>query len=101
MNIIFSALFLFSLAVLQASFFTHFLIAGHTLNFILIFVIIWNIIEKKEAKSGIMIAALGGFLCDVYSSAPIGLNMIVFSIIAVVIKIFLKKHVRIPFAEKL
>lgn len=87
------------LALLQASFFIHFDILGA--NFIFIAVIVWNLLEKPQKYSGLLGAGIGGFFLDIFSSRPIGFNILILLAIAFFIKLILKNYVRIPFIEKI
>ncbi len=86
--------------LLQTSFLVHFTIFGLVLNLILISVIIWNILESSKSLSGLSNAAIGGFFLDVFSSQIFGFYTLILLTIAVFIKFFLKKYVKIPFIKK-
>lgn len=90
---------LYGLALIQSSFLIHFKIFWFIPNLILIFILILNFVESPEKKSGLFFAAFGGFLVDVFSNYPIGLNLSIYLISAFVIKYLLKKYVRISFRE--
>ena len=97
--IIFIILFYF-LALIQTSFMVHFSIWGLIPNLIFLSVVIWNIFEKSNNNFGIYQAFAAGFFLDIFSSRIIGFNIIILISLAIVIKLFLKSYVRIPFLEK-
>jgi len=78
----------------------HFSIWGLVPNLILFLVIIWNILEKSKNNFGIYQAAAGGFFLDIFSNRLIGFNVIILVFSVIIIKLFLKSYVRIPFLEK-
>lgn len=86
-------------ALLQSSFLIHFNIYGFVPNIILISVLLLNLFESPEKKSGLFFSALGGFLVDVFSNRPIGLNLLIYLALAFGTKYFLKNYVRISFGE--
>lgn len=94
-------IFLYFLTVLQTSFLVHFSILGIIPNFVLIAVVIINICENEKNYFGLFAAALGGLFLDIFSSQLMGFNILILLAIAVFIKLFFKKHVRIPFLEKI
>jgi rod shape-determining protein MreD len=91
---------LYCLALLETSFFVHFNILTHYnfyfLNSIFILIVLWNLFEKRENFSGILVAFTGGFFLDVFSSQLIGFNISIAIIIALFIKLVFKKYVQIP-----
>lgn len=91
---------LYFLIIFQTSFLVHFNVAGLTLNLATAFVIIWNFLESPKKKTGIILAFIGGFFLDIFSSHFIGFNVLILLTFSVFIKYFLKKYVRIPFFEK-
>src|SRR3989339_1063026 len=88
----------FFLSIFQTSFLVHYSIYGRVLNIILVIVVLYNLFESRDKKTGIYIAILGGFFLDVFSNTFIGLNIIIMLLTSVAIKIGLKKYVRIPLA---
>lgn len=95
-NIIFLFITFYILVLLQTSFLIHFSIQGIVPNLILAAVILINLIEKTEQKSGIASAIIGGFFLDIFSSRPFGLDVLILLTTAIFIKIILRKYVRIP-----
>ncbi len=83
------------LALLQASFFPGLGLSGPIFNFILIFILLSNLLENPRKYNGITSAFLGGFFLDIFSENPIGFNVVILSISAILIKIILRKYVRI------
>ena len=97
--LLFIILFYF-LALIQTSFLVHFSVWGLIPNLIFFSVIIWNIFERSKNNFGIYQAVAAGFFLDIFSSKIIGFNIIILIYLAIVIKLFLKSYVRIPFLEK-
>ncbi|MBZ1345419.1 MAG: rod shape-determining protein MreD [Candidatus Nealsonbacteria bacterium] len=83
------------LALLQASFFPGLGLSGPIFNFILIFVLLSNLLENPRKYNGITSAFWGGFFLDIFSENPIGLNLLILPLLAILIKIILRKYVRI------
>ena len=84
------------LALLQASFFVHFRLAGIAPNFILIAVLLINVFEKPQKNTGILAGFIGGFFLDVFSSNPIGFYTLILLGSALLIKIIFRKYVWAP-----
>jgi len=103
-KIIFLTLILYFLTLFQTSFFAHFRLFGVTLNLVLILIIVFNILEKSEEKLGILSAFLGGFFLDIFSIGSqnlfFGFYTLLSLILALFIKLILKRYVRIPVAKK-
>lgn len=87
----------YTLVLLQTSFFVHFNISGIILNLVLISVILWNLFEKSKSSFGLFNALIGGFFLDVFSNRIIGFYILILMGLAIFIKLFIKKYVRIPF----
>ena len=85
------------LALLQSSFLIHFNISGIIPNFILLAVILINFFTPTPNFGvGVGSAFIGGFFLDIFSSSPIGFNVLILVALAFFIKIILKRYVRIP-----
>jgi len=91
------------LVLLQTSFLVHFSISsgwwvGWSPNFILLAVILINFFtpDHSELWWGVGSAFIGGFFLDIFSSSPIGFNVLILVALAFFIKIILKRYVRIP-----
>jgi len=95
------ALAFYCFALIQSSFLIHFNIYGFVPNLILISVLLLNLFESPEKKSGLFFSAFGGFLVDVFSNRPIGLNLLIYLVLAFAIKYLLKNHVRISFGKNI
>jgi rod shape-determining protein MreD len=93
-------LIFYILAVLQTSFFSYFNIYGYVPNFILMFSIIWVILEKPNLNFGIFVAFSGGLMSDIFFSPILGYNILIFSLGAVIVKYILRNYVRIPLTER-
>ncbi len=100
-----SIIIFYFLALLETSFFVHFSVFAsysfYFFNSIFILIIFWNLFEKKESFSGIYVALTGGFFLDVFSSQFIGFNISIALIMAISIKLILKKYVRIPVFKRI
>ena len=68
-------------------------------NLILFSVIIWNIFEREDNKFGFYQALIGGFFLDIFSDRFIGFNILILVILVIIIKLFFRRYVRIPFFE--
>lgn len=99
-KLLFFIAFLYFLALLQTSFLVHFPIAGIIPNLILILVIIWNFLEKPTNYFGFLLAFLGGLFSDIFSSRPIGFNILILIGLVILIKLIFRKYVRNPLAER-
>jgi len=100
-NILILLLAFYILALFQTSFLVHFNISGIIPNIIFILVIIINIFEKPEKKTGFSAAFIGGFFLDVFSSHPIGFNILILFSATLFIKVILRRYVRIPFLRSI
>jgi len=86
-------LFFYILALFQTSFLIHFnLFLG--LNLILISVILLNLFENLQQKSGILAAFIGGFFWDIFSENFIGFYILILLGVSIFIKFILKKYLR-------
>lgn len=88
-----SLIFLFFLTLFQTSFMVHCKILGYVPNLVLVFVISWNLLEGWEKLPGIYLALAGGLFLDIFSSHIIGINVLIMFLIAVLIKVVLKRYV--------
>lgn len=93
------ALSFYCFVLMQSSFLIHFNIYGFVPNLILISVFVLNLIESPEKKSGLFLAAFGGFLIDVFSNRPVGLNLLIYLVLAFIIKYLLRNYVRVSFGK--
>lgn len=93
-------LFFYILALFQTSFLIHFNLflgrVGWCLNLILISVILLNLFENLQQKSGILAAFIGGFFWDIFSENFIGFYILILLGVSIFIKFILKKYVRTP-----
>jgi len=93
---LFSVILYFALIIAETSFLLPFWEKSKYFNLILISVAIWNIIEKRENLFGLTNAIIGGFFLDIFSSHFFGFYTIISVSIAIFIKFFIKKYVKIP-----
>ena len=92
---------LYFLALLQTSFLVHFRIWGIIPNLILVLVILWNFFEKEQALAGLFCALAAGLLLDIFSNRFIGFSVLISLVIAIFIKLIIRRRVRIPLIEKI
>lgn len=93
-------IFLFYIFVLfQTSFFVHFDSGGIATNLILISVIFISFYGDAKNNLGIYGAIIGGFYLDVFSDLFFGFWVLILLVIALFIRFFVKKYVRIPFLK--
>ena len=97
MKRIFLVIILFyGLAVFETSFLGHFHVFGGLPNLLLIGVLMLNLFEKPEEKSGVWAAVVGGFFWDVFSPDYIGFHLLILLAISLAIKHVFKRYLRIP-----
>ncbi len=89
-------LFFYILALFQTSFLIHFKV----LNFILLFIIFFNLFEKPEENFGLISALIGGFFLDIFSEKPIGFYVLILFGFSLLIKIILRKYIQLPILAK-
>jgi len=94
-KILFFVVFFYFLAIVQTSFLVHFNIKGYTPNFILFIVILINFFEKEKKRDGIIAAFIGGFFLSVFSNKLFGLEILILVLLAIFIKLVVKKYVRV------
>jgi len=86
--------------LIQTSFLVHFIVWGMVPNLILFLIILWNVFEKADNKFGLYQAVIGGLYLDIFSNRIIGFNILILFCLAILIKLFFRKYVRIPFFEE-
>lgn len=91
-KILFLTLIFYLLVLFQTSFLIHFRFLNRLPSLILILVFFLNVFEKKEKKSGLISAFLGGFFWDIFSPRPIGFHIILLILLVIFIKFILKKQ---------
>lgn len=91
---------IYFLTLFQSGFLAHFRLFGVFPNLILILVVVVNLWEEPKNRFGVFVAFFGGLLVDVFSSRPIGFNVLIFLAAVLFIKVILKNYVRIPFGKK-
>jgi hypothetical protein len=105
------AILFYFLVLFQTSFLVHFDINGYILNLVLILVVILSILKppiffkKMGAKRipenfGIWGAFFGGFFLDIFSSRPIGFQILILLGLSFFIKLILNKYVRTPIFKR-
>jgi len=81
------------LALLQTSFFLHFL--KYFPNLILIAIVLICLLEDQKNVFGVLAAILAGFFLDIFSERFIGYYILISLFLAIFIKLFLKTHFRL------
>jgi rod shape-determining protein MreD len=81
--------------LLQASFVPHFVFWGIVPNIVLVSVILINLFEKSDGKSGLISAIFAGFLLDIFSGRFVGFYMLICLGISVFIKYVLKNYIKL------
>ncbi len=98
-KLIISIIILYFLTLFQTSFLVHFSLFGMIPNFVLVFVVLWNIFEKGDSVIGIYNAVIGGFFLDIFSDRFIGFNILILVLLAFILKLISNRYVRIPFKK--
>ena len=96
--LVFIIIFYF-LALVQTSFLVHFKVWNMVPNLIFFLIVVWNVFEKADNRFGLYQAIIGGFFLDVFSDKFIGFNILILVISVILIKLFFRRYVRIPFFE--
>ncbi len=96
----FILLFLYFLVLFQISFLPHFRFfwsfsGNNFFNLVFLVLLLINLLEKKEENFGILFAFFAGFLLDIFSESFIGFHVLLFVLISLFIKFFLKQYVQI------
>jgi len=99
-KVLISIIILYFLTLLETSFLVHFNVFKWIPNIILIYVVIFNIIENPKKYGGVYISFIAGLLLDIFSANFIGFHIIIFLIISLSLKLAFSRYVRIPFFEK-
>ena len=99
-KILISVIILYFLALLETSFFVHFNIFKWIPNTLLLYVIIFNILESPKRYKGIYISFAAGLLLDIFSSGFIGFYIAVCLIVSLFLKFLFSHYVKTPFIEK-
>lgn len=95
--ILISAFFiLYFLVLFQTGFLAGFNIAWR-LNLVFLAIIIFNLLEKTQNKSGLILTLTAGFFLDIFSEKFWGFWMLVLLISALFIKYILKKFIGLGF----
>ncbi|RLC34944.1 MAG: hypothetical protein DRZ76_01495 [Candidatus Nealsonbacteria bacterium] len=63
---------------------------------ILISVFLINLFEKPQDFTGVLVALIGGFFLDIFSSGIIGIHALSLAALALLIKVILRRYVRSP-----
>ncbi len=86
-------LFIVFLVLVQTSF-PFFVVPPYI--FLILFVILYNALEKEESKEGLFLAVFAGFWFDVFTESVMGGYMLLFLVLAFLFKIALKRYVKVP-----
>ncbi len=99
MRILFLCALLFFLSVFQASFLPHFMIAGFSLNIVLLLVCALSVAGQENLKTGIQASVAGGIFIDMFSSGFFGQWVLMFLSVALFSHFFLRRYARIPILQ--
>lgn len=99
-KILISIIILYFLALLETSFFVHFNVFKWIPNILLIYVVIFNVIESPKKYGGSYVAVIAGFISDIFSSSFIGYNIIIFLATSLLLKFIFNRYVRVSLFEK-
>jgi len=94
-NIFILIISLYIITLLQTSFLPYFSL-WYLLNLVLIFVFLINLFEDQEGRLGLLGAFFGGFFLDIFSQFFLGFWVIILLMMAVFIKLILRRYVRLP-----
>lgn len=95
-------IFFYFLTLAQTSFFARFNICGHSLNFVLLFVILISLFAPRYFKEkdkwsaryiGITSAFIGGFFLSMFSNYVFGIEILVLVCVAGFIKFIIERYV--------
>jgi len=89
---LFLILFLF-LFLIQTSFIVHFNISNYFFFLIVFLLFLVVFLEDLIKVNGLVIAVISGLFCDFFSLNSMIFYTVIFFITALLIKVFLKKHV--------
>jgi rod shape-determining protein MreD len=99
-KIILSTIILYMLTLLETSFFVHFNIFLWVPSTVLIYVILFNIIEDPKKHGGIYVSFIAGLFSDIFSSHFIGFYILIFLAVSIFLKLIFNRYVRTPFSKK-
>jgi rod shape-determining protein MreD len=99
-RILISTIILYFLSLLETSFFVHFNVFRWIPSTLLLYVVIFNVLESPKKNAGIYVSLIAGFLSDIFSSSFIGFNIIIFLAVSLLLKFVFNRYVRLPFFEK-
>ncbi|MEA3453097.1 MAG: hypothetical protein U9Q96_02045 [Patescibacteria group bacterium] len=85
-NIIFSLILFYFLALVQTSFLVHYEIRGSLLNIVFLLIILFNFFDENENKLGLVVGITGGFYLDVFCSSYPGLFTLLGIAIALLVR---------------
>jgi len=100
MRIIQMCLVLYAFALLQMSFFVHFLPEGIAVNLIFPAVLFIAVFERAESSLSIAAAVFGGLLIDAFSETVFGFWPLILVAIVITVKLILENYVRLPIPKK-
>jgi len=91
---------LYTLTILQTSFFVHFFPHGVVLNLVVLSIIVFSFLEKPDSQFGLVAALFGGFFLDMFSTKPIGFWTLSLVAFVLLLHIVLKNYVQRPILKK-
>lgn len=98
-KVIISAIIVYLLIIFQTSFLAHFKSLYYLPNLAIVFVILLNLFESQQEKTGLIISAAAGFLLDAFSEKPFGFYTIVLIAASLAIKAIIKKYLYLKLSK--
>jgi len=101
---LFLIIFIYFLTLFQVSFLSQFNFWGIVPNYVLLFVIFINIFEKQEGEIGLIVTLSGGIFMDIFSFSSIyffGFYTIVFLLVYLIMRLFLRNYVQVPIIKQI
>jgi len=98
-KIIISTVIIYLLIIIQTSFLAHFKFLYYLPNLVIVFVILLNLFESQQEKTGLIISAIAGFLLDAFLEKPFGFYTIILVAASLVIKAIIKKYLYLKLSK--
>jgi len=98
-KIIISAVIIYLLIIIQTSFLAHFKFLYYLPNLVIVFVILLNLFESQQEKTGLIISAIAGFLLDAFLEKPFCFYTIILVAASLVIKAIIKKYLYLKLSK--
>ena len=98
-KVIISAVIIYLLIIVQTSFLAHFKFLYYLPNLVIVFVILLNLFESQQEKTGLIIGAIAGFLLDAFLEKPFGFYTIILVVTSLAIKAIIKKYLNLKLSK--